>query len=211
MTRGGDPSRSRESRRPGSPGRPGARAGPPAGLVVIGEFRRRPDLLAVLSVLADRRRRPARFLVMVNTPVGRTCLSERAAGWLRLLYQAAITWPGRRAAGGGWRSSFPPRDPPGRRGPPGRGGTPRAPPPLSPSRVAPGRRRGARATVPRREWPRRSGRSGCDPARCCSSSSGPTCTWKSITCRRPSVGRLMRRTLPSGWRAPRRGPARERY
>ena len=38
--------------------------GPLRGLVVIDEFRRRPDLLAVLRVLVDRPRRPARFLVL---------------------------------------------------------------------------------------------------------------------------------------------------
>ena len=38
--------------------------GPLRGLVVIDEFQRRPDLLAVLRVLADRPRRPARFLVL---------------------------------------------------------------------------------------------------------------------------------------------------
>jgi len=37
---------------------------PLRGLVVIDEFQRRPDLLAVLRVLADRPRRPARFLVL---------------------------------------------------------------------------------------------------------------------------------------------------
>jgi hypothetical protein len=34
------------------------------GLVVIDEFQRRPDLLPVLRVLADRPRRPARFLIL---------------------------------------------------------------------------------------------------------------------------------------------------
>lgn len=38
--------------------------GPLRGLVVIDEFQRRPDLLAVLRVLVDRPRRPARFLVL---------------------------------------------------------------------------------------------------------------------------------------------------
>ena len=38
--------------------------GPLRGLVVIDEFQRRPDLLPVLRVLADRPRRPARFLVL---------------------------------------------------------------------------------------------------------------------------------------------------
>ena len=38
--------------------------GPLRGLVVIDEFQRRPDLLTVLRVLADRPRRPARFLVL---------------------------------------------------------------------------------------------------------------------------------------------------
>ena len=35
-----------------------------SGLVIIDEFQRRPDLLPVLRVLADRPRRPARFLVL---------------------------------------------------------------------------------------------------------------------------------------------------
>lgn len=38
--------------------------GPLRGLVVIDEFQRRPDLLPVLRVLSNRRRRPARFLVL---------------------------------------------------------------------------------------------------------------------------------------------------
>jgi predicted AAA+ superfamily ATPase len=43
---------------------PALALGPLRGLVVIDEFQRRPDLLAVLRVLADRPRRPARFLVL---------------------------------------------------------------------------------------------------------------------------------------------------
>lgn len=43
---------------------PALAMGPLRGLVVIDEFQRRPDLLAVLRVLADRPRRPARFLVL---------------------------------------------------------------------------------------------------------------------------------------------------
>jgi predicted AAA+ superfamily ATPase len=38
--------------------------GPLRGLVVIDEFQRRPDLFPVLRVLADRPRRPARFLLL---------------------------------------------------------------------------------------------------------------------------------------------------
>src|SRR5690348_9357351 len=37
---------------------------PLRGLVVLDEIQRRPDLFAVLRVLADRPRRPARFLVL---------------------------------------------------------------------------------------------------------------------------------------------------
>ncbi len=37
---------------------------PLRGLVVLDEIQRRPDLFPVLRVLADRRRRPARFLVL---------------------------------------------------------------------------------------------------------------------------------------------------
>jgi uncharacterized protein len=43
---------------------PALALGPLRGLVVIDEFQRRPDLLPVLRVLADRPRRPARFLVL---------------------------------------------------------------------------------------------------------------------------------------------------
>jgi uncharacterized protein len=43
---------------------PALALGPQRGLVVIDEFQRRPDLLQVLRVLADRPRRPARFLVL---------------------------------------------------------------------------------------------------------------------------------------------------
>jgi predicted AAA+ superfamily ATPase len=43
---------------------PALALGPLRGLVVIDEFQRRPDLLTVLRVLADRPRRPARFLVL---------------------------------------------------------------------------------------------------------------------------------------------------
>ena len=43
---------------------PALALGPLRGPVVIDEFQRRPDLLAVLRVLADRPRRPARFLVL---------------------------------------------------------------------------------------------------------------------------------------------------
>jgi len=38
--------------------------GPLRGLVVIDEIQRRPDLFPVLRVLADRDRRPARFLLL---------------------------------------------------------------------------------------------------------------------------------------------------
>jgi predicted AAA+ superfamily ATPase len=61
--------------------------GPLRGLVVIDEFQRRPDLLPVLRVLADRPRRPARFLVLGSaspdlirgsseTPAGRIAYHE---------------------------------------------------------------------------------------------------------------------------------------
>src|SRR2546426_3042 len=43
---------------------PALALGPLRGLVVIDEFQRRPDLLPVLRVLADRQRRAARFLVL---------------------------------------------------------------------------------------------------------------------------------------------------
>jgi predicted AAA+ superfamily ATPase len=43
---------------------PALALGPLRGLVVIDEFQRRPDLLTALRVLADRPRRPARFLVL---------------------------------------------------------------------------------------------------------------------------------------------------
>jgi hypothetical protein len=69
--------------------------GPLRGLVVIDEFQRRPGLLAVLRVLADRPRRPARFLVLGSAspdlvreaprpwPAGSPTTSCRGSPWPR--------------------------------------------------------------------------------------------------------------------------------
>ncbi|MEK7443466.1 MAG: ATP-binding protein, partial [candidate division NC10 bacterium] len=65
---------------------PALALGPLRGLVVIDEFQRRPDLLTVLRVLADRPRRPARFLVLGSaSPDLIRGSSETLAG--RIAYQ----------------------------------------------------------------------------------------------------------------------------
>jgi len=56
--------------------------GPLAGLVVIDEIQRRPDLFPVLRVLVDRRPNPARFLILGSASGASAGLGEscRACG-----------------------------------------------------------------------------------------------------------------------------------
>ena len=85
---------------------------PLEGLVVIDEVQRRPDLFPVLRVLADRRRRPARFLILGSASGDLLRQSsESLAGRVERIEIGGFTLEelGAEAAGRLWRrGGFPP-------------------------------------------------------------------------------------------------------
>jgi predicted AAA+ superfamily ATPase len=85
---------------------------PLRGVVVIDEIQRRPDLFPVLRVLADRRPRPARFLVLGSaSPALLRQSSETLAGRLETLTLTGLSLEevGRQALRRHWRrGGFPP-------------------------------------------------------------------------------------------------------
>src|SRR5712692_5718011 len=82
------------------------------GIVVIDEIQRRSDLFPVLRVLANRRPRPARFLVLGSASPALLCqLSETLAGRLETITLAGFRLDelGRRGLARHWRrGGFPP-------------------------------------------------------------------------------------------------------